>query len=632
MNDRPRDDWNDGPRLTADGAWFRVWAPKARSVEAAIERDGETAFHPLYLRADGMRLGFVAGAGAGTRYRFRLDGEASFPDPCSRFQPDGVHGPSELVDAAAFRWTDDAWPGLDRDRLVIYELHVGAYAPEGTFAALIGELPALRDLGVTALELMPVAEAPGRWGWGYDGVDLYAPSHNYGYPDDLRRLVDAAHAHGLGVLLDVVYNHFGPDGNYLRAFSDDYFSSRHMTPWGEAVNYDGPNSRRVREFVIGNALMWIRDFHVDGFRLDATHAIIDDSPVHLLAELSTTTRAATDRPIVLIAEDERNDVRLIRPVAEGGYGLDAVWADDFHHALRVRLTGQRESYFADFSGTAAEIGRAMASGFIYQGQDQPRTGEPRGTRTTDEPARAFVFCTQNHDQVGNRAFGERLDHLVGRDLAATAAATLLFAPETPLLWMGEEFAASSPFIYFTDHHPELGRLVTEGRRKEFEGFQEFRSAALDQVPDPQDPASFHRSKLDLRERTTGAATERLYRALLTLRRDDPVLRARDRARLRFSAIADDLLAVVRFDDDGGRLLLANFGPARAIRLADDALLQTLAGAPWRLLVSTAATEFGGYGARVGLPADPAATDATIALPTSSAAIFATPPLGPRAGG
>ncbi|HEU0114743.1 MAG TPA: DUF3459 domain-containing protein, partial [Thermomicrobiales bacterium] len=470
----------------------------------------------------------------------------------------------------------------------------------------------------------------GRWGWGYDGVDLFAPNHNYGHPDDLRRLVDAAHAHDLGVLLDVVYNHFGPDGNYLRAYSDDYFSSRHMTPWGEAVNYDGPRSDRVREFVIGNALAWLRDFHVDGFRLDATHAIIDDSPVHLLAELSATARAATARRIVLIAEDERNDVRLIRPLDVGGYGLDAVWADDFHHALRVRLTGQRESYFANYEGTAAEIGRALAGGFFFQGQATPRSGLPRGTEVTDEPASAFVFCTQNHDQVGNRAFGERLDHLVGRDLAATATATLLFAPETPLLWMGEEFAASSPFIYFTDHHPDLGRLVTEGRRKEFEGFREFRAAALEQIPDPQDPASFFRSKLDLRERTTtGTPTERLYRALLALRRDDPVLRRRDRSRLRVAALAADLLAVLRLGDDEGRLLLANFGPARAVDPTADALLRELTGKPWRLLLATSATEFGGDGAPIAFPGDRGAMSATIALPACSATIFATPAIGEK---
>jgi maltooligosyltrehalose trehalohydrolase len=559
--------------------------------------------------------------GAGARYRYRLDGGDACPDPASRFQPDGVHGSSEVVDPAAFAWTDQNWPGLTMNGLVIYELHVGTYTPEGTFLALIGELPELKRLGVTAIELMPVAEFPGDRNWGYDGVDLFAPSRAYGRPDDLRRLVDAAHGAGLGVILDVVYNHFGPDGNYLRQFSDDYFTDRHRTPWGEAINYDGPNSGQVRDFVVANASHWIREYHLDGLRLDATDTILDDSPTHILAELSDRVRAATDRNVVLIAEEARNDVRVVRPRADGGYGIDAVWADDFHHELRVYLTGARENYYADYSGSMEEIAKAIEGGFTYQGQPSPTTGKPRGTKVTDEPASAFVFCLQNHDQVGNRPFGERLLHDIDAGRYAVASALLLFAPETPLLFMGQEFAASTPFLYFTDHHEELGRLVTEGRRGEFSGFRAFADEDMRaSIPDPQAESTFLSSKLKRGERRTNAGISALYRELLRLRREDPVLSAADRTRVRSAALGAQALAVHLWQGDEHRVLIANFGAATSLSVEATPILRDLGDRRLRLVLSTANRRFAGSGGRVSVRGW--ARSARVQVPARSAAIFA----------
>lgn len=611
-----------GATLVPEGVRFRVWAPNAERIEVVLEGSGESGHRPLARGADGMHGGIVPGIGAGARYRYRLDGGDAFPDPAARFQPAGVHGPSEVIDPA-FPWSDDGWPGLAADGLVVYELHVGTYTPEGTFRALIAQLPHLKALGVTAVELLPVADFPGARGWGYDGVALWAPTRAYGPPDDLRALVDAAHAAGLGVILDVVYNHLGPDGNYLRAFAADYFTDRHHTPWGEAINYDGPGSRQVRDFVIGNALSWLTDYHIDGLRLDATHAILDDSPSHILAELADRARAAIDRQIVLIAEDERPDPTPIRDRERGGHGLDAVWADGFHHELHVRLTGEQSGYFAGYAGTADGIANAIRGGFVTPA-DHDDDGAPDGDAEaaapwlSDEPARSFVFCTQNHDQVGNRAFGERLEHLVGRDAAKVAAAVLLTSPETPLIFMGEEFAASSPFQYFTDHEPDLGALVSEGRAKEFGGLGRTEDHP-DPVPDPQDEATFLRSKLDLSERASNASVLALYTELLRLRREDPVLRVQDRARTRAAGIGD-VLALHRWTDDGHRLLLANTGtePARMAWSALPAALNLPADADWSPLLATDEARFGGHS---GLPTP---NDTGIDLPGKTAVLLAHP--------
>ncbi len=610
-----------GATIRDGGVHFAVWAPAATSVEVEVHGERGLIHHPLAGDTDGLYEGLVPGLEAGSRYMYRLDRDQSYPDPASRFQPEGVHGPSEVVDPLAFAWSDEDWPGLTIDELIVYELHVGAYTTEGTFAALIDQLPELSRLGVTAIELMPVADFAGRWNWGYDGVDWWAPSRAYGRPEDLRRLVDEAHRHRLGVILDVVYNHFGPDGAYWRAYSEDYFTDRHQTPWGDAINYDGASSRWVRELALQNAAHWVREYHIDGLRLDATHAIVDDSPTHLLADLAGRVRAtAAPRRVVLIAEDERNDVRLIQSREEGGYGLDAVWADDFHHAVRVFLTGERESYYANYAGSTEEIAQGIAGGFIYQGQISPESGEPRGTRVTDEPGSAFVFCTQNHDQVGNRPFGERLDHQIDAERCAAATALLLFSPETLMLFMGQEFGASTPFLFFTDFDLELGRLVTEGRRAEFAGFRAFADPGLrNAIPDPQAEVTFLASKLDLEERRSNAPTYRLYRELLSLRRGDPVLSRGERAATRAFAVGAQILAVHRWLGTAHRVLVANFGADASLPLADTPELEAMAGADWRLLLSTADRQFGGSGRETGLCGGE--RERRLHVPARSAAIF-----------
>jgi len=555
---------------------FTVWAPRADTVAVFLE-DAEPHFTPvqqLDRSPNGYFHGVLPLQSQEMLYRYRVNRGNFFPDPASRFQPRGVHGPSQVIDLSHFPWSDRAWHGADRDELVIYELHVGTFTPEGTFAGVTQRLPLLRDLGVTAVEIMPIGDFAGERNWGYDGVAMFAPARCYGTPYDLQQLVDTAHGLGLAVLLDVVYNHFGPDGNYTGVYSPYYVSSRHATPWGKCLNFDGPENEAVREFFVQNALHWLSDYHFDGLRLDATHAIVDDSPNHILAELSRrVTSSFPDRRIVLIAEDHRNLAHMVRPLAPArngvrntagmaagapvpdhhslsgaadDWGLDGVWADDFHHAMRRLLVGDHEGYFRDFRGTTDELAVALNRGWIYCGQHSPYSRGPRGTEPTGLKHERSVICLQNHDQIGNRAFGERLHHQI--DLAAyrAASAVLLLAPETPLLFMGQEWAASTPFLYFTDHAPELGRLVTEGRRKEFREFSAFTDPRMrEKIPDPQAPDTFLRSRLNWGEldRDPHRRTLALYKTLLALRRSEPAFRAEGRVAFEATPIDTDTLAM-----------------------------------------------------------------------------------------
>ena len=590
--------------LLAGGVVFAAWAPDCERVE--LECDGRRL--PMEREEDGVWQSVVWSAGPGSRYRYWLDGAGPFPDPYARSLPEGVHGPSEVVDPSAFGWSDDGWPGLTPEGLVLYELHVGAFTAEGTFDGAIGQLDELARLGVGAIELLPVASFPGRRNWGYDGVGHYAPSAVYGGPDGLRRLVEAAHRRGLGVILDVVYNHLGPDGNYLGAFSRGYFTDRIATPWGDALDYGSP---WTRAWAIDNAVHWLVEYRVDGLRLDATAEIHDPSPKHLLRELAERCHEAVERPIVLIAEDSRNEARLIRPRARGGFGLDAVWADDFHNALHVMLTGEREGYYRDYKGQAVEVASAVRHGFLYRGQRSEFLGRRRGTPTGRAPGHAFVFCTENHDQVGNRALGERLSHLVSPGLYRAASALLLLCPETPLLFMGQEFAAATPFLYFTDHGPELGRAVTEGRREEFADFAAF-AGHTGRIPDPQAEDTFLRSKLDFADRSRNAGVYRLYRDLLRLRRGDPTLRAQNRLGLLGAALGDRALAFTNGVGAARRLVVANFGPAGELRLP--ARLQ--ADGDWRLLFTSDDPAYGGAGAAS------AVNGGRACMPAESTALFA----------
>ena len=428
----------------ADGVSVRVWAPGRRHVELVMGPGlPATRRHSLTPAGDGTFAGTSADAAAGDLYAYMLDGEGPFPDPASRFQPQGVHGPSAVVDPHAYRWSDHAWRGIPLGEAIIYELHVGTFTPDGTFAGVTERLPYLAELGVTVIELMPVADFPGSRNWGYDGVSLFAPSRAYGVPDDLPRLVDTAHGLGLAVLLDVVYNHFGPDGAYGSRFSPFYLSTRHRSLWGAAVNLDGENSTHVRQFFVENALHWLHEYHFDGLRLDATYGLLDDSPRHLMAELAARVRAAIrDRTVLLIAEDDRNLPAIIHPPEEGGWGFDAVWADDFHHQVRRLSVGDSDGYYEDFSGTLADIATTIRQGWSYSGQFSAYQGKARGTDPAGVPLERMVVCLQNHDQIGNRPFGERLHHQIEPARFRALSALLLCLPETPLLFMGQEWAAS----------------------------------------------------------------------------------------------------------------------------------------------------------------------------------------------
>lgn len=575
------------------GAHFRVWAADARRVDLVIY--GETpavGTRPLEPEGAGYFGAWVPGARPGDRYAYRIDGGDPRPDPASRSQPEGVHGPSQIVDPRAFAWSDQGWRGVALEDAVIYELHTGAFTPRGTFDSAIERLDELAALGVTALEIMPVAEFPGLRGWGYDGVCLWAPSRAYGGPEALRRLVDAAHARGLAVLLDVVYNHLGPDGNYLRQFSAAYFTDHHKTPWGDALNFDTPGSQQVRAFFVANALHWVHEYHLDGLRLDATHAIKDDSRPHILAEIAAAVRASLppERRFLLIAEDERNEPALITQ-----HGLDGVWADDFHHQVRVALARDHEGYYADYTGSPADLAATLRQGWFYTGQTSACSGHPRGRPADALAPPSLVHCIQNHDQVGNRALGERLNHDIGLDAYRLASALLLLSPYTPMLWMGQEWAASTPFLYFTDHNPELGRLVTQGRRAEFAGFTSFSG---EQVPDPQERGTFERSKLQWRERgqPPHAGVLQLYRDLLALRRAQPALRRRDRASFSVTQLGGGALALRRDGDapEQTLLALACLGGALQLDLAADPATAA-PGRPWRILLDTEDPRYGGAG-------------------------------------
>jgi maltooligosyltrehalose trehalohydrolase len=558
-----------GATCTPEGVWFRVWAPNAASIQVVLETPREsTSPHPMQQTPEGYFEVLIPTARHGDLYRYLLDGNTGpFPDPASRFQPYGVHGPSQVIDPSLFPWTDQQWTGRPLRDLVIYELHTGTFTPEGTFAALAGKLPYLRDLGISAIELMPVADFPGNRNWGYDGVSLFAPARCYGTPDDLRRLIDAAHHENLAVLLDVVYNHFGPDGAYQGAFSPYYFTSAHKSPWGDGINLDTAHSGPVRQFILENALRWIHEYHFDGLRLDATHALVDTSPTHILAELASAVRQSATPRALLAAEDTGNLAHMIQPSDTGGWGLDAIWSDDFHHQMRSALAGDRDGYFQDFQGTANEIVETARKGWFFTGQHSPYFNAERGSDPTGLPYDRFVFFIQNHDQIGNRAYGDRLHHSIPLPAYKAATTLLLLLPETPLLFMGQEWAASSPFLYFTDHHEALGRLVTEGRRREFARFAAFSNpSARASIPDPQAPRTFADSHLRWDELTSEphASVRRLYRMLLHLRHSHPALSEPGTSGdldlialdsnvivLRRSAAGQSLLAIIRLHGSGG---------------------------------------------------------------------------------
>jgi maltooligosyltrehalose trehalohydrolase len=579
------------------GTDFRVWAPAARRVDVVFE-DGALPPAPLQPQPGGYFGGEVAQAVPGTRYRLRLDGGDALPDPASRWQPLGPHGPSEVVDPQAFAWTDAQWRGVPAKGQVLYELHIGTFTREGTYAAAGQHLPELKDLGITVIELMPVNEFNGPFGWGYDGVNLFAPTHCYGTPDELRQFVDRAHAIGLGVILDVVYNHFGPSGNYLPRFSPHYLTDRYANEWGQAVNFDGPHSAPVREFFIANACYWVREFHFDGLRLDATQAIHDAGSPHVLAELAQRARAAAgERRLYLTGENEPQHAELARAPERGGMGLDALWNDDFHHSATVAATGYCEAYLSETRGTPQELVSAVKWGFLYQGQFYGWQGKRRGSPAFDLPAQAFIQFLENHDQVANSARGQRLHQLVSPGRLRATTALLLLAPGTPLLFQGQEFAASAPFLYFARHGEQLDALVRQGRREFLEQFPNIASPdGGSLLSAPADPATFERCKLDHAERERNAHVLALHRDLLALRRDDPVFAAQDATCMQGAVLGPEALLLRFFGPHGDdRLLLLNLGASLPLAPMPQPLLAPPAGCRWRLLWHSEAPRYHGNG-------------------------------------
>ncbi len=606
-----------GAELTPDGVSFRVWAADHRAVSVALlDRD-----HPLAPEPGGYFSGTIPGLTVGARYNYRLDGGNAFSDPASRSQPDGAHERSAVVDSTAFHWTDAAWPGVTLGGTVLYELHVGTFTRDGTFAAAMRELPELAACGITCLEVMPVAEFPGRFGWGYDGTHLFAPYSGYGTPDDFRRFVDATHATGIGVILDVVYNHLGPDGNYLGQFAKAYFTAKHKTDWGAAINFDGPDSGPVREFVTSNAAYWVDEFHLDGLRLDATQNIYDDARPdrHILTDIGRAARAAAGpRSVIVINENESQHSELCRPVEQGGYGLDALWNDDFHHSAMVALTGKNEAYYTDYLGDAQEFVSAVKYGYLYQGQWYSWQNKRRGRPGLDLPPAAFCTFIQNHDQVANSGRGLRAHKLSSPGRYRAMTALLLLAPGTPMLFQGQEFAADTPFFYFADHKPELASLVEDGRVEFLHQFRSLTDPRMRPVyAPPHEADTFERSKLDFADRVRNAPLYRLTKDLLRLRREDACFRSQQRRDLDGAVLGPQAFVFRFFAADGrDRLLVVNFGRDSHLLTCPEPLLAPPFGCHWHVALSTEQVTYGGSGAQ-----QPDTADAGWRLPGEAAVVL-----------
>jgi maltooligosyltrehalose trehalohydrolase len=525
---------------------------------------------------------------AGDLYEFELEGKTILPDVASRFQPRGVKGPSQVIEGESFFWNDENWQRPSLADLIIYELHLGTFTSEGTFVSAIDRLKQVRDLGVNAIELMPVGEFPGERNWGYDVVLPFAPAHSYGTPDDLRRLVEAAHGLGLAVILDVVYNHVCGEPNILERTSPQYFHKKNSNAWGGSLNFDGENSEAVREFFIQNAEYWLEEFHVDGLRLDATHAIQDDSPTHILTEIAAAVRR---RGGFVIAEDDRNEARLLRPVGEEGLGLDAAWADDFHHVMKMKLKPEPIGHFASYAGSLDELKDTIEHGWLFRGQEFRQWKKPRGTDAIDRLPQQFVYCLSNHDQTGNRPMGERLNHLVDARAYRAASMFFLLLPFTPMLFMGQEWAAETPFVFFSDHGGEFGAGVSKGRLREFQNFgSQWPAEMIARMPDPEDPSAFQQSKLNWRELETQPHQRvlALYRECLRLRKADPVLHERERSNWKVWTESDCVFLKYGLKPGPSRLLIAHFGEGAEATIEKG----------WRLKLSSGERRFDGQGENI----------------------------------
>jgi maltooligosyltrehalose trehalohydrolase len=606
-----------GAELQADGSvHFRVWAPRPRVVRLVIEGTGPRI--SLHAEGAGYYSALVPNVGAGRRYRYSLDGRL-LADPASRYQPEGPAGASQIVDPAAYRWRDKAWRGLTMPGQVVYEIHVGTFTREGTWQAAVERLPAVKAVGVTAVEVMPVAEFAGRFGWGYDGVFPFAPTRLYGTPEDFRAFVDAAHEIGLGVVLDVVYNHFGPSGCVHREYADGYFSRGYDNEWGEALNFDGDEAEPVREYFIANAGYWIDEYHLDGLRLDAVQSINDRSADHLVFAISRRAReAGAGREVLVMAENERQETRFLRGGRAAG-AIDAAWNDDFHHSAVVALTGKREAYYSDHRGTPQEFISAAKRGYLFQGEYYAWQKQPRGTRTDGIPPWAFINCLENHDQVANSVDGRRLHQRTAPARYRAMAALFLLLPQTPLLFQGQEFGASSPFLYFADHEGDLAQAVRKGRAEFLSQFPAFASPEVQGfLPIPDDPATFERCKLRWDERDRHVAHRRLYEDLLALRRDDRAFRDQSPGAIDGAVLAEHAF-VFRFAADDARderLVVVNFGVDVIANSFAEPLLAPPEGYYWRTRWSTENRAYGGVGAY------PVATASGWRIPAESTVVLA----------
>jgi len=587
-----------------DQTHFRVWAPKAPGVDLVLDESAGQNSRRTYHALEAEDGGYFAGdasARADTRYWFLVNNNL-YPDPASRFQPDGPHGSSCIVDPFRFRWADSQWPGISLKGQIIYEMHVGTFTKEGTWRAAAEQLEELARIGITVVEMMPVADFPGKFGWGYDGVDLFAPSHLYGTPDDLRAFIDRAHSLGLGVILDVVYNHFGPDGNYLGAFSDDYLVRGRGHDWGDMVNFDGPNSAPVREFFITNGRYWIEEFHFDGFRFDALHAIGDQSTEYIIGAVGRAARrAAGARSIILIAENDRQEARMVRPRSEGGDNLDGMWNDDFHHSAVVALTGRKEAYFGDYYGAPQEFISAAKHGFLYQGQALSWQKALRGSSTFGIPPEAFVCFIENHDQIANTGAGERVRFQTSPSRYRAMTALLLLGPWTPLLFQGEEFGASNPFMFFADLGDASVRdAIRKGRAEWLAPFLSVtEKEALTTLPAPDDPKVFARCKLDFAEREKNRQIYDLHIDLLKLRREDSRFRQQLPGSIDGAVLGTASFLLRYFSKEADdRLLLVNLGKRQVLHPVSEPLIAPPSSHRWEVVWTSESARYGGSGAPI----------------------------------
>jgi maltooligosyltrehalose trehalohydrolase len=589
-----------GAEIAKNGAHFRIWAPTAKKITLSITTKSEQLKLMMTTELEGYSSCFVPDVSPGALYQFQLDDdETLYPDPASRYQPSGPHGPSRLENNMHFDWSDAHWQGVKNANNVIYEMHIGTFTQEGTYQAATSELPELAELGITLIELMPVNEFDGNFGWGYDGVALYAPYHVYGTPDDLRYFIDRAHALGIGIILDVVYNHIGSSG-CLHKFSSDYFSQHYKSEWGDVFNFDGKNSQPVREFIINNAVYWIKDFHFDGFRLDATQQIFDASHEHIISAIVSAARAAAgNRNIYIVGENEPQQKKLVTPIQEKGYGIDSLWNDDFHHTATVALTGRAGAYFTDHKGLPQEFVASVKYGFLFQGQWYKWQKQPRGSAVLDLPPTKFVHYLQSHDQVANGGRGKRIHQLSNPALLRALTGLLLLGPQTPMLFQGQEFGASSPFLYFADNDADILDAVAKGRNEFLHQFLPLATPAMQPyLYRPDDISTFTQCKLNLHERQTNGDIYQLHKELLHLRRTDPVLSGQDFSHVDGAVISSSIFLIRFFSSapNNDRLLIINLGRDFQLSPAPEPLLAPHENHDWTLHWSSEYPQYGGHGA------------------------------------